>query len=395
MPSLLRTRGSDQGKVSMAELFFDLVFVFAITQLSHSLLAHLTIDGAIKHLVLLLAIWWVWIYTAWVTNWLDPEQLPVRMGLFVLMLVGLIMSASIPQALGERGVFFAGAYVVMQVGRTAFFLYVIRNSARNFVRSFQRIFIWLCFSAIFWLAGAFAEGDTRFTLWCIAFFIEFISPALLFWVPGMGRSSTKDWDVEGNHMAERCALFVIIALGESLLVTGATFAQQEVWNSKVIAAFLVAVVGSIALWWIYFDSGLTRAHHRILHSDDPGGQARLAYTYMHAPIVAGIIVCAVADELAITHPDHANTAAIVAMLGGPALYVTGCMLFKWVTNDRSTPPLSHMVGLLLLAALIPVAFMLHISALALSAATSAILVVIAIWERVALKNKPAKLLDVA
>lgn len=386
MLSLLRVRGSDQsGKVAMVELFFDLVFVFAITQLSHSLLANLTLDGVLKHLLLLLAVWWVWIYTSWVTNWLDPDRLPVRLCLFALMLAGLLMSVSIPAAFTERGLLFACAYVFMQVGRTAFFLYAIRHSKPNFVRSFQRIFIWLCFSAIFWIAGGLHEGQQRLLLWCIAFFIEFISPAVLFWVPGLGRSSTSDWDVEGNHMAERCALFVIIALGESLLVTGATFAEQQ-WSAEVISAFLIAVIGSLALWWIYFDSGLQRAHHRILHSADPGSQARLAYTYMHAPIIAGIIVCAVADELVLAHPDHATPAGIAAIIGGPALYLAGCMLFKWVTNDRRTPPLSHMVGLLLLCSAIPLATHHHFSALALSAVTTGILIVVAVWETLVVKR---------
>lgn len=387
MLSLLRDRtGSQSGKVTMVELFFDLVFVFAITQISHSLLANLTLMGAIQHGLLLLAVWWVWIYTSWVTNWLDPDRFPVRLCLFALMLGGLWMSVSIPEAFGERGLFFAFAYVFMQVGRTVFFLYAIRNGAKHFVRSFQRILIWLCCSAVFWISGGFAEGEQRFMFWCLAFFIEFISPAVLFWVPGMGHSSTTDWDVEGNHMAERCALFVIIALGESLLVTGATFADQQ-WDSTVIAAFLVSVLGSIALWWIYFDSGVERAHHRILHSGNPGDQARLAYTYLHAPIIAGIIVCAVADELVLVHPAHASTAGLFAIIGGPALYLTGCALFKWVTNDRRAPPLSHLVGLSLLILLAPVAVSLHWSALLISAATTGILIVVAIWENCSLKKE--------
>lgn len=384
--SLLRTRGGEHsGKVTMVELFFDLVFVFAITQISHGLLANLTLDGAVQNLLLLLAVWWVWIYTSWVTNWLDPDRFPVRVCLFALMLAGLLMSVSIPEAFAERGLLFACAYVSMQVGRTVFFLYAIRHSATNFVRSFQRILVWLCLSAIFWILGGFAEGQQRFLFWCIAFTIEFISPAALFWVPGLGRSSTTDWDVEGNHMAERCALFVIIALGESLLVTGTTFAHQP-WNNSVIAAFLNAVLGSIALWWIYFDSGLQRAHHRILHSNDPGRQARLAYTYMHAPIVAGIIVCAVADELVLAHPGHASSAVIMAIIGGPALYLLGCLLFKWVTNDRLIPPLSHLAGLGLLVALVPIAFSYHFSALLLSFATTVILIMVALWESLALRD---------
>lgn len=384
--SLLRVRADEHsGKVTMVELFFDLVFVFAITQLSHALLAHLTLDGAVKNLLLLLAVWWVWIYTSWVTNWLNPDRFPVRACLFTLMLAGLLMSVSIPDAFEQRGMLFASAYVFMQVGRTLFFLFAIRQGAANFIRSFQRILIWLCLSAVFWILGGIAEGQERFLLWCIAFTIEFISPAVLFWVPGLGRAKTTDWDVEGNHMAERCALFVIIALGESLLVTGATFANQP-WDNSVIAAFLSAVLGSIALWWIYFDSGLQRAHHRILHSEDPGRQARLAYTYMHTPIIAGIIVCAVADELVLAHPAHVNLAAIVAIIGGPALYLLGCTLFKWVTNDRVAPPLSHLMGLGLLVTLVPIALSYHVSALLLSVLTTMILIMVAVWESLSLRQ---------
>ncbi|GAA5165121.1 low temperature requirement protein A [Viridibacterium curvum] len=376
--SLLRTRGQhDSGKVTMVELFFDLVFVYAVTQLSHSLLAKLTMAGAVEIFALLLAVWWVWIYTSWATNWLDPERIPVRMSLFVLMFAGLLMSVSIPAAFAERGLLFAAAYVFMQVGRTLFFLWAVRSGSRNMIRNFQRILAWLLLSAAFWIAGGLTDGNTRLLCWAAALFIEFISPAMLFWVPGLGRSSTADWDVDGNHMAERCALFVIIALGESLLVTGATFADQS-WNFDVITAFVIAVVGTVALWWIYFDSGAQRAHHRIIHSDDPGQQARVAYTYIHTLIIASIIVCAVADELVLAHPDHASNAGISALLGGPALYVLGCALFKWVTSGRRMPPLSHLVGLGLLTTLLPFAYAHVFSALVLSALTTSVLV--AVWE---------------
>ena len=120
--SLLRRDGAERSRVTMVELFFDLVFVFAITQLSHWLLAHPDAQGALRTGLLLAAVWWVWIYTSWCTNWLDPERAPVRVALFALMLAGLVMSASIPQAFGERGLAFAAAYVAMQLGRTLFFL---------------------------------------------------------------------------------------------------------------------------------------------------------------------------------------------------------------------------------------------------------------------------------
>jgi low temperature requirement protein LtrA len=113
-------RASEHGKVTFIELFFDLVFVLAVTQLSHTLIEHFNPAGAVQTGLLLLAVWCVWIYTSWMTNWLDPETIPVRLALLALTLVGLIVSASIPQAFGDRGLAFAGAYVLMQVGRTAF-----------------------------------------------------------------------------------------------------------------------------------------------------------------------------------------------------------------------------------------------------------------------------------
>ena len=382
--SLLRSRGShDSGKVGMIELFFDLVFVFAVTQLSHSLLAHLSLAGALQATLLLVAVWWVWIFTSWVTNWLDPERTPVRLGLFVLMLAGLLLSVSIPKAFTERGLLFAGAYVFMQVGRTLFALWAVRSESRSLSRNFLRILVWMLFSGLFWIGGGLLEGPQRLACWTLALVIELISPSLFFWVPGLGRSTLADWNVEGNHMAERCGLFVIIALGESLLVTGATFAELP-FSAEGLAAFLVAVLGSIALWWIYFDTGAERAHHRIVQASDPGRQARLAYTYLHVLIIAGVIVSAVADELVLVHPGHASTAGIAAIIGGPLLYLLGNALFKWVTSERILPPLSHLIGLALLLGLWPLAQSQVFSALVLGTLTTAVLLLVAAWETRAL-----------
>ena len=385
--TLLRERGRrDSARVGMVELFFDLVFVFAVTQLSHTLLEDLHFANAVRITLLLLAVWWVWIYTSWVTNWLDPERIPVRISLFVLMLAGLLLSASIPQAFGTRGLVFAGAYVFMQVGRTLFFLWAVRGGERQHTRNFQRIVVWFVLSAVFWIGGGLAQDEARLGWWTLALLIEFAGPYAYFWVPGLGRSSTAEWDVEGAHLAERCALFIIIALGESLLVTGATFAKLA-WTTDTIVAFLSAVLGAILMWWIYFDTGAQRAEYRMTHSDDPGKHARRAYTYLHALIVAGIIVCAVADEVVLVHPHHGETGAMMAILGGPACYLAGTALFKWSTNDRRTPPLSHMVGLALLAILAAVVAPLHLSPLVTGVATTAVLAIVAVWESIALRRR--------
>ncbi len=369
----------------MVELFFDLVFVFAVTQLSHTLLEHLDWGNTLRVGLLMVAVWWVWIYTSWVTNWLDPQRVPVRAALFVLMLAGVVMSASIPQAFGERGLAFAAAYVSMQVGRTLFFIWAMRGGPVNMRRNFQRVAVWLSVSGVFWIAGALAPGDARLLLWALALGIEVASPLLYFWVPGLGRSSVHDWNVDGGHMAERCALFVIIALGESLLVSGATFAGAT-WSAPVVTAFVLAFLGTVAMWWLYFDKGQAAGHHRIAHAQDPGRHARTGYTYLHLPIIAGIIACALADELVLAHPEHASGAGITAMLGGPALYLLGVGGFKWASRERAWPPLSHLVGLLLLALLAVPAAQHWLSALGVMGSAVAVLLCVAVWEQVSLRG---------
>jgi low temperature requirement protein LtrA len=131
-------------------------------------------------------------------------------------------------------------------------------------------------------------------LWALALAIEYLSPAVRFWIPKYGASEVADWVV--GHMAERCAGFIIIALGESIVVIGATFAELA-WTLETVGAFMSAFIGSLAMWWIYFHKGAEAGSEQISRSSEPGRLARLAYTYLHMPIVAGIIVTAVADEL--------------------------------------------------------------------------------------------------
>lgn len=380
---LARNRENDEeAKVEFVELFFDLVFVFAVTQISHLLLRHLSVLGAFQAAFLLLAVWWVWVFTSWVTNWMDPRRTAVKFLLFTLMLAGLVLSSSLPEAFETRGLAFAAAYVFMQVGRSAFMLWALRHHNPDNFRNFLRITQWLVLSGIFWLAGGLVEGEARFALWIAALAIEYAGPASRFWTPWHGASSTSDWDVEGGHMAERSALFVIIALGESVLVTGATFAEME-WSGAVVAAFAVSFLGTVAMWWLYFNVGAERSRHNIEHSKDPGRIARLAYTYLPVLLIAGIVVTAVADELVLAHPvgHHTELAAIFVIVGGPALYVAGNMLFKRVSFGRL--PLSHMVGLALFAMLAIAAPLLD--PLPLGTLATAILILVAVWENVSLK----------
>jgi low temperature requirement protein LtrA len=384
--SHLRVRnGQAHGRVTYAELFFDLVFVFAITQLSHGLLERLTLLGAVQTAILMFAVWWAWIDTAWMTNWLDPERAPVRMLLFALMLVGLVISASIPGAFGERGLAFAIAYAAFEIAPKFFMLWALKRHDAGNYRNFVRITVWRAAGAACWLAGGFLSPQARLAVWALALGIDTAAPLLGFWVPGLGRSSTADWTVEGGHLAERCALFIIIALGESVLITGATSAglPATLINN---AAFANAFIGSVAMWAVYFNIGAERGSQLIAHSDDPGRLARSGYTYLHVLMVAGIIVAAVGDELVLHHPaGHTDTKTAAVILGGPALFLLGNLLFKWLSAPYA--PLSHTVGLVLLALLAPVSPAL--TPLALSAAASAVLILVAIWEWVSVGPKEA------
>jgi low temperature requirement protein LtrA len=325
--SRLRGDGAGDHRVTPMELFFDLVYVFAVTQLSHLLLAHLDWHGVAQTALLMLAVWTAWIYTAWFTNWFDPDQRAVRLVLVGVMVCSLIVSATLPDAFGDRGLPFAGAYVAMQVGRVIFSVVSLGAHPAN-QRNFQRILFWASLSAIPWLAGGIATGSTREWLWVVAVGMDLLGPVLGFATPGLGRSTTTDWDISGEHMAERCQLFLIIVLGESILVTGATFGELA-WSAAVLAAFVVAFLGSVALWWVYFDRAAGDAAEMIAHSNDPGRLGRSAFTYLHLPMVAGVIVTAVGDELAITHPlAEADPATIATVLGGPALFLLGHTFFK-------------------------------------------------------------------
>jgi low temperature requirement protein LtrA len=373
---------NQHSRVTYAELFFDLVFVFAVTQISHSLLARFTLLGGLQTTLLFLAVWWVWVYTSWITNWLNPELTPVRVLLFLLMLGGLVLSISIPRAFGDRGLWFALAYAAMQVGRTLFLLLSIPRSRTLGRMNAIRILTWLSVSAVFWVMGGVAEDEWRLGLWVTALGLEYLSPAVRFWIPRYGASQVADWVIEGGHMAERCAGFIIIALGESIVVTGATFADLS-WTADNVGAFASAFVGAIAMWWIYFHKGAEAGSEQISRSSEPGRMARLAYNYLHMLIVAGIIVSAVANELVLTHPaDHSDLKTTLSAIGGPLLFLIGTILFKH--TFRGWFQLSHIIGIVALVGLSW--FAGGLSPLVLSALTSAILIVVAVWESLSLRS---------
>jgi len=357
------------------------VFVFAVTQLSHYLLAHHTIAGALQTLVMFLAVWWAWIYTAWATNWLDPDRVPVRLVLLVIMLLSMVMSSAIPGTFGENGLAFALAYAAIQVGRTAYTAWAREGFGRGSSTNMARAMLYFMAAAVLWVAGGLDSDPTRRLLWWVgALAIEYAGPFTMFHVPGIGRSTPENWSISGAHMAERCGLFIIIALGEGIIMTGAAFASLQP-STAAILAFLSAFIGSVTMWWIYFDVGARRGSERIEHDDRPGLIGRKAYTYGHIPIVAGIIVLAVADEQVLAHPiGHLEPFYIAAVIGGALLFIGGTGLFKRMTSGQSFWPLSHLAGLILFALLGVWAWIAHPQPLVLHLAATGVFIAIAIWE---------------
>ena len=206
--------------------------------------------------------------------------------------------------------------------------------------------------------------------------IELAAPVAGYWLPGRGRAATSDYDIEGSHFVERCELFILIALGESIVVTGAT-ASSAGLSSTVVLCLVVAFVETAALWWLYF--GVTAEHARAAMStcDDPGRLARDAYTYLQLPIIAGIIATAVASDLLIAEPHHAPSGVALAMIiGGPALYLLGESLFRWRMTGVAN--VQGVAVAALLIALAPLGG--HVEALTLSILVTALLTLLAVWE---------------
>lgn len=366
----------EHSRVTTFELFFDLIFVFAVTQLSHTLAGHLTAEGLLHTTILMLAVWWVWMYTTWATNWCDPDHLVVRLVLVGIMLGGLIMAASIPQAFDGRALGFVLPYVGIQAGRSLFMIWATKAEER--VRlTFVRISAWFVISGVFWLAGAFVHDDARVAFWIAALAVEYLGPSVGYWLPKSGYAVAADWNVEGAHLAERCGLFIIIALGESLLITGATFSGLA-WSAAVVGAMVAAFGAAVAMWWVYFDVTAEAASERIAHAENPGVLARLAYTYMHMPMVAGIIVTAVGDELVLNHPEgDVSLATALAIVGGPALFLVGYSMFKHAILERFFPV--HLIALAALAALF--ASYTAVPPIVLSFGTTVVFVALAVRSR--------------
>ena len=330
VPSPLRRHPAEDDSpagASFAELFFDLVFVLAVTQLSSVLVDDLTLTGAAETLFLMLAAWWAWIYTTWMTNWFDPETRPVRAILLVGMLASLCGAIAIPHAFDDRAGLFVIGYVGIQVVRNAFMVLATRRSD-PLHEPLVRIFVWSAWVSMIWLAGALVEGETRIVLWIVALVLDYAGPLAGHWTPRLGRSVPTDWELVPSHFADRVQLFVIIALGETVVAGGVTASELEITAMR-LAAVVVSFGITLAFWWLYFDYHAKRVAQVLLARESDRGRLGRVLSYLHVPMVAGIIVSAVAAELVIAHPgERLHDNELLLLAAGPALFLIGSLFFK-------------------------------------------------------------------
>jgi low temperature requirement protein LtrA len=353
---------------------------------SHLLLDDLSWEGAGEAALVLLVVWWAWNYTTWVTNELNPDSPVVRLLLMAIMLATLVMAVAIPDAFGSRGLLFTGSYVAIQVGRHLFLTFA---SARPGTIERERalaILVWFSVAGAFWIAGALVEDEARVALWLVALAIDYVAPVFLYRVPGRPQLAPETWDVETTHFAERFQLFVIIALGESIVLIGATTADLDI-DAARLSALGLAFAGTAALWWLYFDYVAPIAQRRLELAENRTLLARDGYTYLHVFMIAGIIVWAVGDELVIAHPtDVLPAAEIVVLVSGPAIYLLGHVLFRLrLAGTLSRKRLAGALACVAVGGLGPVA-----PGLVLAALLVAVVVGVIVAERIAESRRKAR-----
>jgi low temperature requirement protein LtrA len=333
-----RVRGLQRQETAPLELFYDLVFVFAVTQVADLLLDDLSWAGAGDALLALLVVWWAWNYTTWVTSEVDPDPTPVRLLLLAMMLASLAMAVAVPEAFGRHGLLFAGSYIAIKIGRLAFLAFDMPGVSRRPGR-LRRLLLWFVASGVFWIAGGVADGSARKGLWILALAIDLTGPLVMYWVPRRGRLSFGAWTPQTGHFVERFGLFMLIAFGETIVLTGAATSELDLTVSR-FAGLTLAFLGTAAMWWLYFDDFPRVAKRRLELAPNPVQLARDAYMYLHVVLVAGVLLAAVGGELVIEAPTAELTDAEVAIrTAGPTLYLLGHVLYRlrltgWVSWER-------------------------------------------------------------
>ncbi len=335
----------DEHQVTPLELFFDLVFVFAMTQVTSFLADDPTWGGVLRGMLVLAALWWAWSVYAWLTSATDVDEGGVRLVMLASIAAMFGVALAVPGAFGDDAVLFGVAYLLVRVLHLVLSATVARDDLERRDAILRFAPTALLAASLLVLAG-FVDGDARIAVWIVALAIDYLGPTVI----GVGQG----WHVAPEHFAERHGLIILIALGESLIAIGVG-AGLELGPGVLVGAALGIVVVS-ALWWLYFDVAAIFARGRLVELDglELHRLALHSYSYLHLPMFAGIVLFALGLKTTLGHVDeHLDTVTAVGLCGGAALYLLGLIAFLRRATGRIFR--RRTLGAAVLLALIPVA----------------------------------------
>ena len=332
-------------RVTPLELFFDLVFVLALTQCTTLIADTPTWGGMLRGVLVLGMLWWSWTGYAWLTSVLDPEEGAVRLAIFVAMAAFLVAALCVPHAFGSEALLFACAYAVVRAAHIVLFMLASREDPA-LRRSVLTLAVSTAVGAGLLFAAAAAAGELRVALWGVALLLDTGGPLLF---------GQEGWKLVPGHFAERHGLIVIIALGESIVAIGVG-ARASI-DAGIVAASALGMVVAAALWWVYFDVTAIVARRRLARARTGREQnniARDSYSYLHFPMIAGIALMAVGLTVTLAHVgDELALVPAVALLGGAALYLLAHVAFR--LRNVHTLSVRRLVCAVVLLALLPAA----------------------------------------
>jgi len=357
-------------QVTPLELFFDLVFVFAITQVTSMLADDPTWGGLLRGMLVLAALWWSWGVYAWLTSAMDVDEGGIRLTMLASMAAMFGVALAVPGAFGNDAVLFACAYLVVRVLHLVLSAVVTRDDPDR-RDALVRFAPTATLGPLLLVLAGFLEGNERIAVWIIALSIDYLGPVVI----GVGRG----WRVAPEHFAERHGLIILIALGESFIAIAVGFGTGFELASGVIVAAALGIVTVSALWWLYFDVAAIFAVRRLMRATgvELHRLAMHAYSYLHLPMIAGIVLFALGLKTTLGDVDEVlDTVPAVALCGGAALYLLGHVAFLLRTTGRVFR--RRTIGGIVLLALVPAA--VAIPALASLALVSAVCSLVVAWE---------------
>jgi len=372
-------RPDQEQRVTPLELFFDLVFVLSFTQVTATMAEDPSWERIGEGLLILAAVWWAWAAYAWLTNEIDPNENLNRLLVFLAMGAMLVVSLVIPETFGSQGVLFGCAYLVVRLIHLALYVRAGRAEEEDgLLKAALGLAPGVLLGGALLIVAGTQEGEVRVALWVAFLLLDYSAPLV---------AGVEGWHLAPGHFAERHGLIVIIALGESVVAigVGAGFAI----NSGEVVAALLAIAMICALWWAYFDIVSLVAERRL--TEAVGGErnalARDSYSYLHLPMIAGIVLLALGLEQTFHHVDEPlKTVPAIALCGGVALYLLAHIAFRL----RNVGTLNRHRGVAMLAVLALIPLALEVEALVALAAVTAVLVVLVTYEAIRFREARAR-----